>query len=115
VPAADPVVSPPGDAANAGSSHEDAPADGGPYMQRLTQAHILSLAETVKPKVKDGQGRGMEILAKNYGLSASVFYRARFLLKSASPEDLDAVKAGRLSINAAYKKYKKSAISLENA
>jgi hypothetical protein len=84
----------------------DAPAFGEAPRSRLSQARILSLAGNIRPKAKDGSGREAEILAKNYGVAASTFYRARFLLKSASPEDLDAVRSGRASLNAVYKKYK---------
>ncbi|MDR0684687.1 MAG: hypothetical protein LBF83_06130 [Spirochaetaceae bacterium] len=97
--------------ATAGRTPPPAPGDL-PLSVKLSQAHILNLAANVKPKSKDekdGSGRSVDFLAKKYGIAASTFYRARFILKSASPGDIAAVKEGKLSINAAYKKYKNSA------
>jgi type IV secretion system protein VirB4 len=71
---------------------------------RLSQAEILNLAAA---NDKDGAGRWAELMARRYGTGKDTWYKARAVLKSASPDDIEAVRNDSVSINAVYKKYRK--------
>ena len=58
-------------------------------------------------KEKNGTGRAAEHLAKQLGVSAAHIYHAKRVAKDASGEDIEAVKAGTLSMKDAYVKITK--------
>jgi hypothetical protein len=55
-------------------------------------------------KKKDGSGRAAAAVAEMFAVSQATVYQARRLLKNGSPELVEAVRDGTISIKAAYRK-----------
>lgn len=73
--------------------------------RNLSPAEILAAVQLLPVrKEKDGTGRSAEHLAEQLGVSVAHIYRAKRVAKDASDEDLEAVKAGTLSIKDSYVK-----------
>jgi type IV secretion system protein VirB4 len=71
-------------------------------------ARAAELLDAVKDipgrKKKDGSGRAAAAIAERFAVSQAMVYQARSLLKNGSPELIEAVRTGKLSIKAAYRK-----------
>jgi ParB family chromosome partitioning protein len=74
--------------------------------RNLEQSEIMSAAAALKDKIKDGSGRGAEILAKKLNVAVSTVYRARKICAEAGEDDLKAIQNGETTINKVYKKIK---------
>ncbi|GAB6391576.1 MAG: ParB family transcriptional regulator [Treponematales bacterium] len=85
--------------------------------RNLTSREILVAAELIhnktagrkaKGQTEEDSGHSAEQMAEKLGVSRSTLYQARKVLREASEEDLEAVKAGKKSIKAAYTAVKKT-------
>jgi biotin operon repressor len=73
--------------------------------RNLTQAEIFQAATRLDLKeYRDGTGRSGEALAKDLGVSESTIKHARTVAARGTGEDIEAVRAGELTINQAYQK-----------
>jgi type IV secretion system protein VirB4 len=71
----------------------------------IRTAELLDAVKDIPDrKKKDGSGRAAAAVAEMFAVSQATVYQARRLLKNGSPELVEAVKAGKMSIKAACRK-----------
>ncbi|MDR1507216.1 MAG: ParB/RepB/Spo0J family partition protein [Treponema sp.] len=73
--------------------------------RNLTSAEIMAAASMLTSKTlkeRNGTGRSAEILAERLGVSPSLIYKARKMLKEAPEEEIRAIQRGEKSIRAGY-------------
>jgi type IV secretion system protein VirB4 len=85
-----------------------APDAGGPAIVAMSNAGALfdALASPASRKPRDGKGRHAAIIAKQFGISQAIVYKAQGILKNGGPELIEAVRQGKITITSAYKKIK---------
>jgi ParB-like chromosome segregation protein Spo0J len=77
--------------------------------RNLTQAEILKASQLLKNKTnRDGTGRSVTKLSNDLGISESTLIHAKVVGEKADTEVIDAIYAGKLSINKAYKDVKET-------
>ena len=83
----------------------------------LDVAGLLEAAAALPgKKTKNGSGRAAAALAGRFAVSQATVYLARKLAREASPDTLDLLKSGRLSIKQACKRLRKEReLALEQA
>ena len=75
--------------------------------RNLTQAEIVTAVEMMpKTRYRRGQGRAVEHLAERLKVSPAHLYQIRTILDKASPEDVEAVRAGVVPVKETYLKLK---------
>jgi len=81
--------------------------EAGKIPRESVAALIDALAALPKRKPRDGQGRQIEHIAAKFGVSVSAAKRCRMLCRAADTDTLSAVRSGKLSLYAAFKRLPK--------
>jgi type IV secretion system protein VirB4 len=83
------------------------PSSGIPALPQAAAAcspsDILDAVSTIKDRCQKGKGRAAEILARRLGVSSSIIYLARKLLRHGDPALIEQVKKGELTFKKACK------------
>jgi hypothetical protein len=71
-------------------------------------AFLDAVASLPKRKIRDGQGRAADAVARKFGVSVATVYHARTVLKNGKTELVNALRNGGIPVKTAYKRlYKK--------